>query len=155
MSVIEYLEAERKAVEESQSLWQAEFTLFCTLADLYEQLLTVVKVDCQRIALPAELFLATLNQMYGVASQMLRKRIGDAHELTRRAIELTSTAYRLWQHPELSPVYLQAYPNLSTTGHPKQWQPSAIYKQEFSTGRLLINQEKHGRGSRSIMQSIA
>jgi hypothetical protein len=75
--------------------------------------------------------------MYGVASQMLRRRLTDALALTRRAIEATATAYRLWKNPQLIEVFLTAYPNANETNHPKQWKRSRQYSQEFSTHKLF------------------
>jgi hypothetical protein len=98
----------------------------------YERLLRMIPGDYENLALPAELFLAMVNQMYGAGSQMLRRRLPDVHALTRRAIELAATAYRLWEHPELTTVYLKAY---SST--PKQWIPSKTYREAFSTKKLF------------------
>ena len=92
--------------------------------------------DRENLGLPAELFLATLNQMYGAGAQMLRRRLPDVHALIRRAIELAATAYRLWEHPELTKVYLEAY-----TGTPQQWKPSREYGEAFSTKKLFEHPE--------------
>ena len=102
MTFMAYLDVERQAVAESQQLCAVELTAFCELVDLYERLLRMIPGDRENLVLPAELFLATLNQMYGAGAQMLRRRLPDVHALTRRAIELAATAYRLWKHPELT-----------------------------------------------------
>src|SRR5262249_24321060 len=94
-------------------------------------------VSQRTMLLPADLFLVVKNQMFGVVSQLLRRRLSDAQALTRRAIEATAAAYRLWEHPELAEVLAAAYPDVKKTGDKKQWKPSKCYKEEFSTTKLF------------------
>ncbi len=91
------LEQEGKAVQTSCSLYRQEFELFCQLAELYERLGVLAKMPRAEVSISAsssKLFLVVMSQMYGVVSQLLRRRVLDAEALSRRAIEATSTAYR-------------------------------------------------------------
>ena len=93
------------------------------------------------LASPAKLFQVVMCQMYGVASQLLRRRILDADALTRRAIEATAIAYRLWRHPDLCDVYEDAYPNHHKEDDPKQWEPSSKYRKAFKLKKLFSEPE--------------
>jgi hypothetical protein len=135
-----YLEQEGKAVQTSCSLYRQEFELFCQLAELYERLGVLAKMPRAEVSISAsssKLFLAVMSQMYGVVSLLLRRRVVDAEALSRRAIEATATAYRLWRKPELSEVFDTAYPNAGDDASPKRWRPSKEYKEKFNTGALF------------------
>src|SRR6185436_15262778 len=87
-----YLESEERATKTSHTLHGVEFELLCELAEFYERLGGLSKISSQeadRLASPTKLFSVVMCQMYGVGSQMLRRRILDAEGLTRRAIETT------------------------------------------------------------------
>lgn len=135
-----YFEQEGKAVQTSCSLYRQEFELFCQLAELYERLGVLARMPRAEVSLSAsssKLFLVVMSQMYGVVSQLLRRRVVDAEALSRRAIEATSTAYRLWKNPELSEVFDKAYPNAGDDTRPDQWRPSKEYTNKFKTGELF------------------
>lgn len=135
-----YLKQEERSVQTSYSLYGQEFELFCQLAELYERLGMLTKIPKAEVPISAssfKLFLVVMSQMYGVASQLLRRRVVDAEALSRRAIEATATAYRLWKHPELSEVFNGAYPNAADDCDPKQWRPSREYREKFKTGELF------------------
>jgi hypothetical protein len=139
-----YLEEEKRAIAVSHRLHEPEFELFCELADLYERLGTLCRIttpEVARLASPTKLFQVVMSQMYGVGSQLLRRRILDADALSLRAIEATAIAYRLWKYPELCDIYENAYPNHEKEGHPKQWEPSYKYNEAFKLDQLFSEPE--------------
>lgn len=149
----EYLEAELHAVEFSHQLHRTEFELFCELGELYERVGTVSTIKPQeaaRLASPIKLFQVVTSQMYGVCSQLLRRRIQDADALTRRAIEATAIAYRLWKHPEMCDTYENAYPNHQKEGHRAQWKPSFNYNDAFKLDKLFGEPEEVWTYLRSV-----
>ena len=135
-----YLEKENHAVDISHRLHGPEFELFCELAEFYERLGMLCRMTSQeaaRLASPPKLFPVVVCQMYGVGSQLLRRRILDAEALTRRAIETTAIAYRLWKYPALRDIYENAYPNHAKADHPKQWEPHINYNEAFKLDKLF------------------
>lgn len=153
-----YLEKESHAVEVSHKLHGPEFELFCGLADLYERLGKLCRIKSQeadRLASPTKLFQVVACQMYGVGSQLLRRRILDADALSRRAIEATAIANRLWKHPELCDVYENAYPNHHKEDHPKQWVPSFKYNEAFKLEKLFSEPEKVWGILRSVHDAVS
>lgn len=136
----DYLETERLAEKESLEHWKPEFDLFCELAELYTQLVHALTISDSKMLLSADFLLIVEGQMFGVISQLLRRRLTDGKALTRRAIEATATAYRLWKQPELIEIFLKAYPNAAKTEDRKQWQLSRRYREEFSTRKLFDQQ---------------
>lgn len=153
-----YLEKESHAVEVSQRLHGPEFELFCELAEFYERLGTLCRMKSQeaaRLASPPKLFQVVMCQMYGVGSQLLRRRILDADALTRRAIEATAIAYRLWKHPELCDVFENAYPNHHKQDHPKQWRPSYEYNEAFKLDQLFGEPEAVWANLRSVHDAVS
>ncbi len=140
-----YLEQEGRAVQTSYSLYGQEFELFCQLAELYGRLGVLTKIPKAEVPISAsssKLLLVVMSQMYGVVSQLLRRRVVDAEALSRRAIEATATAYRLWKHPELSEVFNRAYPNAEDDSDPNQWRPSREYVGKFKTSELFSEPEQ-------------
>lgn len=133
----DYLETERKAEEESREHWRPEFELFCELGDLYTRLGHAIEVSDSHTLLLADFYLVVESQLFGVVSQLLRRRLTDALALSRRAIEATAVAYRLWKEPKLVEIFFSAYPNVAKTGHKRQWKPSNKYRNEFSTSKLF------------------
>ncbi|WHZ13928.1 MAG: hypothetical protein OJF52_000763 [Nitrospira sp.] len=137
ISVKDYLEFEEQETKRLQARWKAELDSFSALGDLYGLLAANIKVSAQNLILPCRLFLAVESQMYGVVSQLLRRRMTDALALTRRAIEAAAAAYLVWEKPALAEVFLNAYPNVNMADDLKQWKPSKKYKEEFSTQKLF------------------
>ena len=144
MSIVEttgglrqYLEHDLKAIEESYEHWAPEFQAFVRLSEIYQVLVATVVVVDEKHYIPGAHLLVVESQMYGVVSELLRRRPIDAQVLTRRAIEAAATAYRVWKYPELLPVFKDAYPNFLDQNHPGRWKPSARYRQEFSTFKLF------------------
>jgi hypothetical protein len=137
MSFQEYLSKENDVAARSREEYRPEFEAFAELAGFYERLAGAVTIAEPRAIIPGELLLVVTNQMFGAGSQMLRTREVDALALTRRAIEATAAAYRIWEHPELTDVYANAYPNHAHFRHPKQWQPTGEYRREFSVAKLF------------------
>ena len=153
-----YLEEEEHAVEVSHRLHGPEFELLCELAELYERLGKLGKIKSQeanRLASPTKLFQVVMCQMYGVGSQLLRRRILDADALTRRAIETTAIAYRLWKYPELCDIYENAYPNHEKADHPKQWEPSYKYNEAFKLKKLFSEPEPIWAHLRSVHDTLS
>src|SRR5688572_28783931 len=145
MGLKKYLDAELHAVELSHQLHRPEFELFCELGELYERVGTISKIKPQeaaRLASPIKLFQVVTSQMYGVCSQLLRRRIQDADALTRRAIEATAIACRLWKHPDLCDTYENAYPNHQKEDHRDQWKPSFNYNEAFKLDKLFGEPEE-------------
>jgi len=137
MSFEHYLEKEVEVAERSREEYRPEFEAFGELAGFYERLIETIRISERCAIIPGELLLVVANQMFGAGAQMLRTRANDALALTRRAIEATASAYRIWQHPDLAEIYANAYPNHNKILHPKQWQPTKEYKREFSTAKLF------------------
>ena len=153
-----YLEQEGKAVQTSCSLYRQEFELFCQLAKLYERLGVASKISKAEVPVlgsSSKLFLVVMSQMYGVVSQLLRRRVVDAEALSRRAIEATATAYRLWKKPELSKVFDNAYPNAGDEASPKQWRPSSEFREKFNTSTLFSEPGEVWVYLRSIYDSFS
>jgi hypothetical protein len=155
LSLGRYLEAEEKAIEESKHQWNQEFRSFCELADLYDRLKCMMRINSQEILAPAKLFLVVQTQMYGVASQLLRRRLVDAEMLTRRAIEAAATAYRVWKYPGLTDIFYNAYPNANQTLGNNQWQRSREYRREFSTDKLFGENGKTWRNLQSLFSMFS
>src|SRR6266849_5314600 len=124
MSFQDYLKVEGEVADRTRVEYRAEVGAFAELTDLYERLAAAVTVTERRALIPADLFLVVANQMFGSGAQMLRTRSTDALALTRRAIEATAAAYRIWQNPELADIFVNAYPRDNQIGHPEQWLPT-------------------------------
>lgn len=137
MSFAEYLIKETDVSARSREEYGPELKAFSDLANLYLRLARTLVLSERRAIIPGELLLVVTNQMFGAGSQMLRTRCTDALALSRRAIEATASAYRIWQHPELADVYANAFPNHARTLDPKQWRHTKEYGQEFSTSKLF------------------
>jgi hypothetical protein len=132
-----YLAAEQKNAETSQSAFKPELEAVCELYGLYETMAASIAAGSMAETLAAEFFLLVNSQLCGATSQLLRRRVLDAHAMNRQAIEATAVAHRLWQHPDLIEVFIHAYPHSSDHDHPKQWRPSPAAQREFSTKRLF------------------
>ena len=153
-----YLEKESHAVEVSYRLHGPEFELFCELAEYYERLGMLCRMKSQeadRLASPAKLFQVVMCQMYGVGSQLLRRRTLDADALTRRAIETTAIAYRLWKYPELCDIYENAYPNHQKEDHPDRWELSPQYIKAFKLKQLFSEPEEVWGYLRSVYNELS
>jgi hypothetical protein len=154
----QYLENEHQAVEVSLRLHGPEFELFCELAELYERLGNISRIktqEAERLASPAKLFQVVMCQMYGVGSLLLRRRLVDASALSRRAIESTAIAYRLWKHPDLRDIYETAYPDHMREDHPKQWRPSFKYNDAFKLDQLFSEPEEIWTYLRSVHDAFS
>ena len=114
-----YLEKDAAVVETSRKEWEPEYTALSRLVDIFRRISQLVVIKDKSLSLPSQLFLVALNQSYGVASELLRRRTRDAQALTRRAVEAAGVAHQLWKHPELKQVFNEAYPHMNETNHPK------------------------------------
>jgi len=123
--------------EKSKEVWAPELERYCELVDKYQILTSSMKIDNHQVRLPARLLLEVESEMYGVGVQLLQRRITAAMMETRRAIEATGIAYRVWKKPSLVEVFYKAYPWADQDNHPKQWKPSEDYKKEFNTYTLF------------------
>lgn len=142
-----YLEKDPAVVEASRKEWEPEFTALYRLVEIFRRLSQLIIIKDKNLNLPAQLFLVVLNQSYGVASELLRRRTRDAQALTRRAVEAAGVAYRLWKHPELAQVFNEAYPHINNDNHPKQFRPSEKYRQDFGAVQLFS-------GNSSALQTL-
>lgn len=133
-----FLEQEQQTLQNSRLQWEQELKLFADLAHLYIKLKTITKLSTKHRHLLAsvDLFLCAESSMYSAVSHLLRRRLGDAESVTRRAIEETATAYRLFKHPNLLEVYRDAYP-ISKDSSSSDWRPSEQYRQAFASGKLF------------------
>jgi len=132
-----YLDKDAAVVETSRKEWEPEFSALSRLLDISRRISQLVVVKDINLNLPSQLFLVVLNQSYGVASELLRRRTTDAQALMRRAVEAAGVAHRLWKHSELIHVYNEAYPYINDANNPKQFRPSDRYRQEFSAIKLF------------------
>ena len=132
-----YLEKDAAVAEASRKEWEPEYIALSRLLDIFIRISQLVVVKDKNLNLPSQLFLVVLNQSYGVASELLRRRTRDAQALTRRAVEAAGVAHRLWKHPELTQDFNEGYPHINDDNHPKQFRPSGTYRQEFSYGQLF------------------
>jgi hypothetical protein len=132
-----YLDKDAAVVETSRIEWEPEYTALSRLVGIFQRLAQLVEIKDKSLSLPAQLFLVVLNQSYGVASELLRRRTRDAQALMRRAVEAAGVAHRLWKHPELTQVFNEGYPNINDDNHPKQFRPSDRYRQEFSAFQMF------------------
>jgi hypothetical protein len=137
MSLDKYLEAEDRAFKDSPSRFPHHYRLFCELAHLYDAAGGKAVLLTDEMVIPVKLFLVVHSQMYGVASQLLRRRITDAEGLTRRALEATAAAHYLWKHPDLCDTFEEAYPNAANIDAPDQWKRSKAYREQFQTSDLF------------------
>jgi hypothetical protein len=132
-----YLDQDAAVVETSRKEWEPEYTALSRLLDIFRRMSQLVVVQDKNLNLPSQLFLVVLNQLYGVASALLRRRTTDAQGLMRRAVEAAGVAHRLWKHPELTQVFNEAYPNINDDNHPKQFRPSNKYRQEIISSQMF------------------
>jgi len=132
-----YLDKDAAVVETSCKESEPEYNALSRLLDIFRRMSQLVVVKDLNLSLPSQLFLVVLNQSYGVASELLRRRTTDAQGLMRRAVEAAGVAHRLWKHPELTQVFNEAYPNINDDNHPKQFRPSNKYRQEFSSSQMF------------------
>lgn len=132
-----YLGKDYAVVETSLKEWEPEYTALNRLVDIFRRLSQLVEIKNKDLSLPAQLFLVVLNQSYGVASELLRRRVRDAQALMRRAVEAAGVSHRLWKHPELIQIFNEAYPHINKDNHPKQFRPSNKYRQEFSAFQMF------------------
>ena len=65
----------------------------------------------------------------------------DADALTRRAIEATAIANKLWKHADLRDIYENAYPKPQKDGHRDQWKTHFNYNEAFKLDQLLNEPE--------------
>ena len=119
ISIKQYLEFEEKELVLSRDRWAPEFDAGCTLADLYQNLTSGMKVSDKIHRLPARLLLEVESQFYGIVSQLLRRRTTDSMMAVRRAIEACAVAHRVWQNPKLLEVFFKAYPNVEKHSDPR------------------------------------
>ncbi len=132
-----YLAKDADVVAASSKDWEPEYLALSHLVDIFRRLSDLIVIKDPNLNLPAQLFLVVLNQSYGVASELLRRRTRDAQALTRRAVEAAGIAHRLWKHPELIQVFNEGYPHMNDSKHPKQFRPSDKYRSEFSYPQLF------------------
>lgn len=132
-----YLEKDAAVVETSRKEWEPEYTALSRLVDIFRRMAQLVVIKETNLSLPSQLFLVGLNQSYGVASELLRRRATDAQALMRRAVEAAGVAHRLWKHPELTQFFNEAYPHINDDNHAQQFRPSNKYRQEFSSSQLF------------------
>ena len=132
-----YLDKDAAVVEASRKEWEPEYDALSRLVDIFRRVSQLVVVKDKNLSLPSQLFLVALNQSYGVASELLRRRTTDAQGLMRRAVEAAGVAHRLWKHPVLTQVFNEAYPEINDDNHPKQFRPSKKYRQEFSSSQMF------------------
>lgn len=132
-----YLANDADVVATSSNDWEPEYSALSHLVDIFRRLSALIVIKDPNLNLPAQLFLVALNQSYGVASELLRRRTRDAQALTRRAVEAAGVAHRLWRHPDLIQVFNEAYPHMNDSTHPKQFKPSEKYRSEFSYPQLF------------------
>lgn len=109
MKLMDYLDGERRAAQGCQLQYKAEIELFAQLVDLFDRLRAAVTVREERALVPGHLLVVVQNQLYGVVSQIIRRRVTDAKALTRLAIEATGSARRIWDDPSLAEVFVNAY----------------------------------------------
>lgn len=141
-----YLDDDAEVISTSRKEWEPEFRALSGLAEMYRRLTNLIVISDTNQNLPAHLLLVALNQLYGIASELLRRRTRDAHALTRRAIEAAGVAYRLWTHPQLIQVFNEAYPRINDPNDPNQLKPSNRYSQEltpFNSSLLRVLVSKH------------
>ena len=105
-----YLDKDAAVVETSRQEWEPEYNALSRLVDIFRRMSQLVVVKDKNLSLPSQLFLVVLNQSYGVASELLRRRTTDAQGLMRRAVEAAGVAHRLWKHPELTEVFNEPIP---------------------------------------------
>jgi len=132
-----YLAKDSGVVKASLEEWALEYKALSRLVDIFRRVAQLVDIKDTNLHIPAQLFLVVLNQSYGIASELLRRRTIDAQALARRAVEAAGIAYRLWNHPNLIQVYNEAYPNVNEDGHPGQFRPSNSYRTEFSAAKIF------------------
>jgi YD repeat-containing protein len=132
-----YLGKDADVVETSGKEWEPEYNALSRLVGIFRRMSQLVVVKDKNLSLPSQLFLVVLNQSYGVASELLRRRTTDAQGLMRRAVEAAGVAHRLWKHPALTEVFNEAYPDINDDNHPKQFRPSNKYRQEFSSSQMF------------------
>jgi hypothetical protein len=121
-----------------------------TLSELYRLLVAATTVPDERHYIPAAHLLVAESQLYGVVSELLRRRTTDALASTRRAIEAAAVAYRLWENPDLLPVFKDAYPNFQVPNHPTRWLPSRHYRKAFSTKNLFRGEGNTWRSLKTL-----
>lgn len=112
-----YLEKDATVIEVSRKEWEPEYTALSRLVDIFRRISQLVVIKDNNLSLPSQLFLVVLNQSYGVASELLRRRTRDAQALMRRAVEAARVAHRLWKHPELIQVFNECYPDINDDKH--------------------------------------
>lgn len=139
MKLTLYLEGERRAAEDCQQQYAPEISLFAQIVDLFDAPRSAVTVGEQRAEIPAHLLLVVQNQLYGVVSQMVRRRVADAKSLTRLAIEATGSAQLVWDDPSLAQVFADAYRKASDLApdDPKRFLPSREYVSAFTSRELF------------------
>lgn len=145
---------EDRAPQSSRQEWESEFIAFSKLFDFYERLNSVCRpqgrgmTDYERLSF---IFLLSVKQqIVPVVSLMLRARTVDAMTLTRRAIEATAFANRIWKYPNLLEVYVRGYPNVNSGTDHRQWQPSADYLKQFSINKIFSDLGEVGQNLRTM-----
>jgi hypothetical protein len=139
MRLKRYLDGEQLAAQYCQELHAVELDFFAQLVDLFDRLREAVKVDDSRAEIPAHLLLVVQNQLYGVVSQMSRRRVADAKALTRLAIEAAGAAKLIWDKPNLARVFVDSYQGASALApdDPKRFLPSREYVTAFTSRELF------------------
>ena len=132
-----YLEKDVDVVAASSKDWEPEYLALSHLVDIFRRLSDLIEIKDKNLHIPARLFLVVLNQSYGVASELLRRRTSDAQALARRAVEAAGITHRIWHHSELIQVFNKAYPDINDSEHPKQFRPSNEYRSQFSYDQLF------------------
>lgn len=139
--LLNFLENENNVASSSKEIWGGELEAFRQLGDLF--------LELDKYSRPVEghltqheqishiMLLTVQHQMFSVVSQLLRTNKNDALALTRRAIEATAIAHRIWGKPSLVDTFLTAYPHIGDDHHSKQWMPGNKYDKAFKTKELF------------------
>lgn len=166
MKLEDYIAGEQAALEDSLKRFGPEISLASNLADFYLRLIKLTNVPHDSRTIIASLFLVVADQLYGVVSQILRRRVVDALALTRRAIEAAGAAKVISKHPESGVAFASAYPSSgklpecdSNTGRlkidPGQWRPSKEYAKQFRAANLFGHEGEEWEYLRAIYAQLS
>lgn len=157
--LLNYLKNELKAANASEEIWADELELFRQLGDLFLELDVYSRPTEGPLNKHQQIFhillLTVQHQMFGVVSQLLRTNKNDAFSLTRRSIEATAIAYKIYEKESLLDTFLTAYPHIVDDKHPKQWLPGNKYQKEFRTKALFLATEPIIKGLGKVYESIS
>ena len=139
--LLNYLENELSAADASREIWADELEAFRQLGDLFSELDMYSRPTEGHLTNHQQIFHILLftvqHQMFSVVSQLLRTNKNDAFSLTRRAIEATAIAHKIYVNESLLDVFLTAYPHIADDTHPKQWLPGNKYEKKFKSKELF------------------